>query len=100
MTLERLKELKRVTSEKEYWVANKLFIDAVDDLNKRLYRQSPVKSLETFTELMHEGARIGVISEKDALERQQKVMSALNAPNDMKIKMINELKKRFKFFKK
>lgn len=93
MTLQELKTIPRVTTEKEFYDALKIFNSSIGNIttNIKLFTGSPIQFLSDFNSMLDEGVRIGVINNQFADEKKSKLVKQLNNPTKFKSAMSRRL---------
>lgn len=90
MSLQELKLIPRVTSNREFFDALNIFDKSVGSLtsNIKLFTTSPTQFLKDFASILNEGVRIGVISKTFADEKKaklsDKIKTGLQSPERFK----------------
>lgn len=84
--LEKLKNMKPVETEEEYWEAHKIFKKEITSLTKMIkeFYKNPRKYLDEFDEALAEAIRIGIIQESYAYEVKEKISKAMSDPYEFK----------------
>jgi len=102
MTLEELKKIKPIETEKEYWEAHEVFKKTISRHTRKVksYLGNPMNYINEFEAILKEGVRIKVITKEYAQEQRQRIYNELNKPSEFKEwvgNKLNNAKKKIKF---
>jgi len=96
---EKLREVKKIKNEEEFWRAEKIFKTELNNLNPKLFWKSPSKYVSLFEELMNLAAEKEIITKECAKKHIDKLHKELASPEKFKQDMKGGARKIKKLIK-